>query len=29
MMAVADQEDVARVVRDIKGLLPAVEVAGA
>ena len=23
MMAVADQEDVARVVRDIKGLLPA------
>jgi hypothetical protein len=29
MMAVADQEDVARVVRDIKGLLPAAEVAGA
>jgi len=29
MMAVADQEDVARVVRDIKGLLPAVEVVGA
>ncbi len=29
MMAVADQDDVARVVRDIKGLLPAVEMAGA
>ena len=29
MMALADQQDVARVVRDIKGLLPALETAGA
>ncbi|HSB09970.1 MAG TPA: hypothetical protein VLM38_10830 [Blastocatellia bacterium] len=29
MMAVGDQEEVARVVRDIKGLLPAVEAPGA
>lgn len=29
MMAVGDQEEVARVVRDIKGLLPAVEAASA